>query len=259
MKKAKKKSDTKAKKAPKTALEKAIQKLTPDTKKWPYTSTIRYVFSGVEYDYDRSTNCINSGCDSICRCQEITNARITKVDISHIASSFISEVLGVKIKSEDKLDVYCIDRIIRLSGLRKTENWELDVHKGYYGDECSGPYPDEQETAKIRDIFQSMLELSAADKIKACLKEEYGHILPKLLDCTKAEIITTDPKDVEMFNESYMRKLDKEYVEQYNEYKLPRAVVDNGGKFKYRLIDGYNRMTSANNQSLISVDVVLLS
>lgn len=262
MKKQNTKKTTKKKTPPLTLLETAIKTLTPNTDKWPYSGYVRYVFSGVEYDYDMDWGCKSQECDGVCRCKKIHNARITKVDIGIVASCFMSYITSTKPKPKQPttFELYCIERIIRSSKLREDDYWELDIHKGYYGDECDGPFPNQTTITNIRNMFVAISKLSDVEKIKYCLKEEYGHLLPKLQDATKAEIIAVDPKDIEMSNDNYMRKLNKEHVDQYNDYDLPRGiVVAIGGKFKYRLIDGYHRISSANNQSLKTIDVILLN
>jgi len=90
------------------------------------------------------------------------------------------------------------------------------------------------------------------------LEIEYGYILPVFEHLHSLDIITVPLEMVKMNNESYMRKLNKEMVDQYNGYELPRAVCINEGDMYYRVIDGFHRMTSAYNQKLKEVSIIVM-
>lgn len=245
----------KMKKEPVKILQAAINQLSNAlTPKDRYDRYSKYQFLGLDYTYDRSA-CV--GCEDYCRCTSIINATVSELDFNRLVTAFIESIKGRNTISNE-IDEYCIDRIFHASKLKDKGSWIVDVGGGYYGQEVFGCSPNPKVIEKLIDTLKSMLELSDIDKVKACLKEEYGYVLLQLQELKEAAVISVLPSVIEMGNDTYARKLEKEYVEQYNKYELPRGIVIVNGKDKYRLLDGYHRMTSAINQALKKIKVIVL-
>ena len=83
---------------------------------------------GIEYIYDTVTNCAEAGCDEICRCGQIEDFRIKKVDVRYIVRQIVSS------KCNDFLS-YCVDRLINTYHLDSSDCWEENISGGYYGEE----------------------------------------------------------------------------------------------------------------------------
>lgn len=224
--------------------EKLVKELSNKTN-WQYKP-------GVEYDYDTSYYC-DEGCDPYCRCWgSIHSTRIESVDINKIIKSLIGDY-------KEDIEGYCADRFIRHSDLKETDSWEVKTTSGYYGDEIEGCYPSANVVDKLLLDFKALIMLTNnADKIKDCLRNEYGHVLSELDKCNRVEIAEVPLDNIELFNQNHYRKLEKKYVDQYNDFKLPRAVCVNTGT-KYRLIDGYHRMHAAANMKMDKVKILILS
>ena len=218
-----------------------------------YGNRFRNYFAGVDYSYETDYPCQDGDdcCDNdYCRCGIIVDKRITEVDIN----TLIVNLIG----SNDDIHAYCVDRFVRKSNLKETGYWELASTGGYYGEEIDGVYPNNSIVDQLILDFKALIMLNDADKIKDCLHNEYGHVLPELDKCNRVEIAEVPLDNIELFNQNHYRKLEKKYIDQYNDYKLPRAVCVNTGT-KYRLIDGYHRMHSAVNMKMDKVKILILS
>ena len=103
-----------------------------------------------EYDYDSLTSCSENGCDDegICRCSTIENAHIISVNITSMINdiypSYFDKSLATKRNStinsilggvSKEIDIYTIDRILRINKVYEPTNWEINVCGGYYGQE----------------------------------------------------------------------------------------------------------------------------
>lgn len=228
-------------KAKHSIIDHTISYLTPRVDKYdPYSGIIP--FRGIEYktEYD------NSGV--------AVAARITKVDINSIVESIIDE------NYIDPIASYSVDRILRASKLKDPNRWSADIHSGYYNERYVGKtHPEQEIIDKLVSTLKAMIGLSDIDKVKACLKEEYGYILPQIQPMNTATIIKVPTNSILMAAENYIRRLEKEYVDQYDTFRLPRGIVLKEGKDQYRLLDGYHRCMSALNQNLNKVKVIELS
>ena len=90
-------------------------------------------------------------------------------------------------------------------------------------------------------------KLSPSKKIDFILEKEYGYLLPDTIN-NKWEIKDINPKSVS-YNTSYYRKLPQ--VKYPNEPDVPLGVYLQDGKDKFRLIDGYHRFISNQNNKSI--------
>lgn len=238
-----------------------ISKLNPQPKTNSYYfGKDFYRFAGVEYDYDTYNPCHNGSdcCDNdYCRCGVIQNARVSSVDLDILINDLISHVPKKDLEKEE-ITTYCLDRIVRNSNLKDTGSWEVQVDGGYYGQEVRGASLDGNALNGFIKSLSNMVEMSDCDKVKNCLIDEYGFLLPELNSLTSANIQTVELKNVILPNRDYSRKIDKKYIDQYNDYKLPRAICIKENS-KFRLIDGYHRILSAINQKFENVQIIVLS
>ncbi len=81
------------------------------------------------------------------------------------------------------------------------------------------------------------------ERVKYLLELEYGYLLPELDGC-KYELVTIDLEDVVFGSDGHYRKIQKENIEHYLDYKGIRGVVRKNGD-KYKIIDGYHRIYGA--------------
>jgi len=176
----------------------------------------------------------------------ITGYKVKSVNIIKLIE-FISN------KIEDKIILYSIDRAVRASNVT-TAAFEVTIDQGYYGDELGSiKLISEQLLANLHGL----LDKTNLDRIKYVLELEYGYLLPEIDRATKLDIRNGNPKAINIGQQDHYRKLNKQVIDAYKDYDLPRCICLSN-KNGLRLIDGYHRLHSANNQKLDNIDVILL-
>lgn len=239
------------KKPIKSLIEYAIDKLSKSKDRYSFYSPISY-YSVVDYE----TQYIDG---------KTIGAIIHSIDMNELVNQFLD-------KKDTDINAYTVDRILRSSKLREPNRWSAIISSGYYNDFYIGTIrPSQNIIDGLIEVLIKAEPLSDAEKVKLCLQQEYGYLLPQLKSINSATIIEVPIENVKMGSDSYMRRLEKEFVDQYDEFKLPRGIVMSCGIYPddenmitygeikdttYRLIDGYNRMTSAHNQNLKKVKVI---
>lgn len=206
---------------------------------------ISFYYYGVNVDYDSN----RSGCtcdDYACRCSRIVNAHVTKVDLPSVG-----ERISVERKTKNEIDLYCIDRVLAAYKIYDKDFWNIKICNGYYGQEIDSVKLDPTRANKIDAELDRILGLkSTTEKIEALLTLEYGYVLDALFNC-EYEIKEIDKTDIKFQREHYT-KLDQSVIESYKKYDLPRGIVV-AERDKYRLIDGYHRVSAADETVKILV------
>jgi len=213
---------------------------------------------GLNYNYDNEYHCDEHSCDNegICRCSTIENARIEYVDIKRIVDeiytlyfdnskstkrhNIINSILyGVG----KEIDIYTIDRIVRAHKIWKSDNWDISIEGGYYGEEFGDIKIIDSLAKRIERDLDSAFDIEDLDKrIEFILNIEYGYILPELVN-SKYEIIEIKKSDIIFGSDTHYKKIQTENLEHYSNknYSGIRGIVkEKDGKF--RLIDGYHRV-----------------
>lgn len=194
---------------------------------------------GCEYDYENYYDCHNGSdcCDNdYCRCGVIENARVTDVPKNFVADLFN----GLSV-----FDHYCIDRILACHKVWDTRSYEVRVCGGYYGQEIDGVYFENGFKAD-NDINALLIQSSDAKKLEFILKLEYGYVLDELEG--KTPVIKEILKDRLKFGQQdHLKKLDRDAVDYYKDYELPRGLVVHYGPL-YKVIDGYHRISACNEE-----------
>jgi hypothetical protein len=225
----------------------------------------------LEYDYNTYTNCHESYCneEGICRCSTIEDAHVVSVNISnmvnHIYHNYFDDSLSTKRNStinsilggvSKEIDIYTIDRILRINKVYEPSNWEVQVCGGYYGQEIDDVILEDSIAQKIEtqlDEAFSLIDLT--ERIEFLLMLEYGSILPELKGLNYK--ITEVERDSIIFgSDVHYKNVLNEDLEHYSDknYCSIRGIVISKGD-KYRLIDGYHRCSKSENR-LIKVLIV---
>jgi hypothetical protein len=222
-------------------------------------SISRYAFN---FDYDTERDCDRHGCDSICRCGRIINARIdedTKID-NCIVSIQKKTNKKIRYRSYDynptDIERYCIDRLLHLHGLTDLDTYDVEIGGGYYGEEIVGvDHP--AFGAFFKDVAEMINYPNDVDKVKLVIKAEYEFLLPELYDCSSAVVVDKIVGDI-INNGSTNDRL--QYMKKFDHTKycitdgLPIGILlDN------RLIDGHHRITVAAKAGTISAKFIELS
>lgn len=201
----------------------------------------------VDYDYERSPCRCH---EWICRCTTIEHAWVEKVDVQEV----VDKLYRAHCKNVTNLDKYCFDRICHAFKIYDKELYEVETGGGYYGEEVYGVYFDDEE--KIVKAYQELVALETdIEKIKYCLKLEYGYFLDCIMAASSAAVIEVASDEVSLPQKEYFKKVNMKTIEDYKDRKLPVAVCikeDN----RYRLVDGYHRFVA--NKDREKVDIIVL-
>jgi len=221
---------------------------------------ITFQYNGIYIDYNYIYDCESYGCDEegICRCGSIENEYVESVDVSLIVKKIYNDFFEQG-KAADRnntinevlygigkdIDIYTIDRILRSYKIWETQNWNIEVEGGYYGQEVGDVKIKESIADKIEEELLTVFSLpSLKEKIEYLLKVEYGKILPEIVDSTY-EYIVIDKDDIIFGVEKHLNKVMKKDLDFYSDknYNGIRGIVVKSGD-KWRVIDGYHRIFS---------------
>ena len=192
----------------------------------------------VEYEIETERNCFSNGCDGICRCSTIDSWKITQgASVSRVVKELF------RYKAKDELLQYCVDRLFRLNKADDTDNYELRIGGGYYGEEVHGASFNYAQ--KVANAAQKLLPMTVNEKVEFILLEEYGHLIPRLTGLNY-ELIEVDVDKVKVPNQNYLTRINKDRVDMYEGQltdDYPICVCVNNGNH-YDLVDGYHRLTA---------------
>ena len=205
----------------------------------------------VDYDYERSgCHCDAYERGDYCRCTTIERAWVEEVNVQEVVDALYSEYH----KNTTELDKYCFDRICHTFKIYDKDLYEVETGSGYYGEEVYGVYFDDEE--KIVKAYHELTSLKTdAEKVKYCLKLEYGYLLECVTTANHSYTVSVVPDLVKLPNREYFTKVNRDVVDAYRNRKLPIAVCVKECE-SYRLIDGYHRFVANNDNS--SVRIVVL-
>jgi hypothetical protein len=228
-----------------------------------------FLYTGIDIDYKRDYDCSSYGCDSegICRCSSIYDEQIININVSEIVDSIyndiydnskatkrnnvINSIFGI---SKD-LELYTIDRIVRKSLIYDENIWEIVIEGGYYGQEIGSVRLDSTYADKLsQKINESMVIDNVKNRVEYLLNIEYGYILPELLD-KEYRIITINKSDIIFGNENHLKNVSTKELEFYSDinYDGIRGVVTKK-EGKYRVIDGYHRLSKTSKKSVMVIE-----
>jgi hypothetical protein len=216
-----------------------------------------------DYDYDSHRDCEHHGCDDegICRCGTIENAHINSVNIPSMVDEIYSEYFDNSLASKrnstinnilggvsKEIDIYTIDRILRINGAYEPSNWDIQICGGYYGQEIDDILLEDSIARKIEDqINEAFSIIDLTSRIEYLLKLEYGEVLPVLQGCQYSiEMVERD--SIIFGSDEHYRKVNTKNLQHYSDknYEGIRGIAlvkDN----KFRLIDGYHRCSTSEN------------
>lgn len=193
----------------------------------------------VDYDYQRS----ECTCDAYergdyCRCTTIDRAWVESINVK-----LVIRKLYKKYSTEQSgINEYCFDRICATFKIYDKDCYEVESCGGYYGEEIGGVYFEKE--SQIVDAYLQVLNFeSDIEKIKFVLELEYGYLLNKIKNSTVAYISTVYTRAIDLPQQEYFVKLNKDIIEDYKNRKLPIAICTECGG-RYKLIDGYHRFVA---------------
>lgn len=227
--------------------------------------------SYVTYKEEGFTDCKNNGCidEGICRCYKITDV---KIDVNIVELSYFlyekyynSESVSFKRDSNidtilnninSEVDLYCIDRILRIHKIYDKNQWNVIISYGYYGDEIENVSIKNDIFIKIENDIIKVSEIQSFNKkIEFILKLEYGYVLDKLIN-KKFKIVEVDIDDIILGQKKYKESLsvssyydDDNYDYNLHNIKLIKGICLYNNE-KWNLIDGYHRLVSTKSNKI---------
>lgn len=216
------------------------------------TLNLRYYLN---VNYDEEHSCQSSQCDTICRCSKIVNATIPPQHINlHEMLDNLSINLNTftshkkpkprrgKIYTPSKIEIYCIERLFSFYELYNTNNYDIQIVNGYYGEEIGAVMPKNLDNI-IDDIKKILCFDNEIDKIKFVLNKEYSYLLDVVNKSTTVTIKHINASELYK-NDNYFSRIKNNDCDYKLNTNLPIGVVyENNGS--YRLIDGYHRTVLA--------------
>ncbi len=222
------------------------------------------LYDFVDIDYRMEYDCESWGCDSICRCGQIEEEVVELVNVSGI-SKFIYDTIfddsisskrNLKIESiigeiTEEINLYTIDRILRINKVFGPLNWDIEINGGYYGDEIGEVILSKYISKKIESELNIAMDItSLSSRINYLLELEYGYLLKELIG-VKWEIVDINKSDIYFGNDNHKKRVSDKNLEFYNDsnYKSIRGVFVKSGN-TLRIIDGYHRCYRTNNNKI---------
>jgi hypothetical protein len=219
-----------------------------------------------EYDYSDYRDCSAHGCydEGICRCGTIEDAHVVSVNIpsmvNEIHANYFDNTLATKRNStinnilggvSKEIDIYTIDRILRINKVYEPTNWEVQVCGGYYGQEIDDIILDDSVARKVEDQLDKAFDIiDLTERIEYLLMLEYGKILPELKD-RKYSIETIERDSIIFGSDEHYRKVNTKSLDHYSDrnYTGIRGIALSKND-KFRLIDGYHRSSTSENRTI---------
>ena len=201
----------------------------------------------LDVDYD-STHC-GGDCDNYCRCTSIINMHIRSVSYQSVIEKVMSKKDYCTIKG------YCVERILRHSGVADPDNWYVGTQRGYYGEEL-GQASFEKLDALKNHLGKVLQHKTPRKMMEALLIFEYGWLLETLAK-RKWAIESVPFKSVSVNQKDYYdSKLDPDISALYTCWGFPLGICVAEGN-EYRLIDGHHRFSENTSPKKRKVTMVV--
>jgi hypothetical protein len=205
----------------------------------------------------------------------IIDPRITESPSSDLlawglfSSSFCRDksLAVVELDEEGKRDLWALERIIARQQLNK-DDFIIETEQDYYGDALSitlAPAPRRAISRAWRDYQAQPNDIRS--RVHWLLNYEYGKILP-ILEEASFSIESVPTEELHFAATKHAKNLDEEALSRYStrqtgetgrllSAQVPQGVVFCRDPGRYRLIDGYHRLTSVVSAGAKSVLVVV--
>lgn len=222
-------------------------------------------------------DCDNYGCteEGICRCGQIDRTEIKNIIITSIVDKIYEDIYGPedKLSKRDnklsyllegfgkEMNIYTIDRILRIYKVYDPKNWIVGIQSGYYGQEIGDVIINDDLAEKLEEkIFEVLSIDSLTERVEYLLNLEYGSLLPELKD-SLYEIVDVKKDDLYFGSisnkKSTLKEIEKSSTKTYGYFyddrnygrdSIKGVVIEKDGK--YRVIDGYHRCLASERKHL---------
>jgi hypothetical protein len=211
-----------------------------------YTDSVSYV-----PDWDYHDEHCGAG---FCRCRKLRDVQVQSADLSGVAELAFGE--------QPPLTAYALERMLRALQVYKPEHWRFTKVAGYYGEEVGEIKLVWEKAAEIEDEAAKICALPEREQIEHALVLEYGYLLDEIKG-RDWKVETVPLKHVVLGQREYKEGLDRDVVARYKHYQrsLPHAIClasdPLSGPVEYRVIDGYHRITAANERGLVQLKIIV--
>jgi hypothetical protein len=233
-------------------------------------------FSEVDDDeHDRA--CLKEG---ICRCSRIEDARVESFSPLGMADSLVSIPARQVLDYERRvLEAYVIERFLTRLELT-AEDFEIKIEGGYYGEEIGAVNLRPDRAARLADACRKVDRSETDELARLALELDYGHVLPRL-EGKRFRRLRVRLEDLVLPNRERLASLDQDALARYREdakrieiqrtiyrrlsshrvsepplAEVPRGVaLASGGR--YRLLDGYHRVSAARDDGAADVSLLV--
>jgi len=149
---------------------------------------------------------------------------------------------------------YCIHRVLTHFKVYNSNAWTYKTGADYYGEEIQMIGITSNLAKQIENVLETLKNKNISEKIELILQLEYGHLIPSVIK-RKWFVQQVSIDDMYFSNEEHYQKckddLDLADQESYRqslaEYPYPRAISILNPDGKYKVIDGYHRLVSSQN------------
>ena len=115
---------------------------------------------------------------------------------------------------------------------------------------------DFENEEKIVNAYNELLALNSdIEKIKYCLRLEYGYLINCVESSSFVDIIEVDPHEIYTPQMEYFRRVDKDVIDEYKDRYLPIAVCIKN-EDRYKLIDGYHRFVANKDNDTVAIIIL---
>jgi len=159
---------------------------------------------------------------------------------------------------------YALYRVLVHRGIWDSTSgiWDTYAVPGYYGEEPGPVSLDSSEIEAINKFIIENMNVSNTEKIRNALIVEYGYILEALEGKELDNIQKVKVEDIRIGSPDHYTRIDRKSVESeyagYEEYGMPFGICIDDGDGKYRLVDGYHRITYAKIKGLSKVPMIVV-
>lgn len=178
-------------------------------------------------------------CENVCKCYTIVDPVVTDINIKTM-SSRINAYLNVQATFHKKVNLYFIDRILRLNKIYDNSNYRVTVASSYYGEEIQGIYLKNEVATRIQTQLTNLVnEDTFTEQVKYLLTLEYGY----LIDTLKNKKFFVE--EIHINDLKLREELDVKLFNSYNDrnYDNIRCIVEKT-THGYKIIDGHHRVAS---------------
>jgi hypothetical protein len=213
-----------------------------------------------EETYERGYPAGGCECDRICRCSLILHVEVENKPLN---LALLAEALGPTSADER----YAAQRLLAAARL-EIHDFEVETAWGYYGEEVDGIFLDQNKALQVDAQWEEFLALPEDKRIPFLLEREYGHVLASLQGKT-FDIEEVEIADLIFGAVHHYENLDEQTLGGYQmmsedtrgnaserqaQAEVPLGVVAAAGR-RYRVVDGYHRLKTAQDLGRESVRV----